>query len=118
MEVVNPSMTVSRLDLVVLDSAVAGIDFRRLPEGLWNIVVFIERRGSSGGTRGERHPPGHAWAFWRTLVGDAPLEQRPRCFLGPLAFFWPKKILKEFRCVWTPFDIDFLQCKKHAENNN
>ena len=31
MEVVNPSMMVSRLDLVVLDSAAAGIDFRRLP---------------------------------------------------------------------------------------
>ena len=27
MEGVNPSMTVSRLDLVVLDSAAAGIDF-------------------------------------------------------------------------------------------
>ena len=31
MEVVNPSMTVSRLDLVVLESAAAGIDFRPLP---------------------------------------------------------------------------------------
>ena len=31
MEVVNPSMTVSRLDLVVLDSAVTGIDFRDSP---------------------------------------------------------------------------------------
>ena len=31
MEVVNPSMMVSKLDMVVLDSVVAGIDFRRLP---------------------------------------------------------------------------------------
>ena len=31
MEVVNPSVMVSRLDLVVMDSAVVGIDFRRLP---------------------------------------------------------------------------------------
>ena len=31
MEVVNPSVMVSRLDLVVLVSAVVGIDFRRLP---------------------------------------------------------------------------------------
>ena len=31
MEVVNPSVMVSRLDLVVLDSVAAGIDFRRLP---------------------------------------------------------------------------------------
>ena len=31
MEVVNPSMMVSRSDLVVLDSTVARIDFHRLP---------------------------------------------------------------------------------------
>ena len=31
MEVVNPSVMVSRLDLVVLDSAAAGIDFHQLP---------------------------------------------------------------------------------------
>jgi len=31
MEVVNPSIMVSRLDLVVVDSAVVGIDFHRLP---------------------------------------------------------------------------------------
>ena len=58
-----------------------------------------------GGLRGEDNPPG------RTSVGAAPLEQPLRCFLGPLAFFWPKKILQEFRCIWTPFDIDFLRCK-------
>ena len=28
-----------------------------------------------------------------------------------------KKIHKKFRCVWTPFGIDFLLCKKQAENN-
>ena len=33
MEVVNPSMMVSRLDLVVLDSAAAGSIFCRLPSG-------------------------------------------------------------------------------------
>ena len=52
MEVVNPSVMVSRLDLVVLDSAAAGIDFRRLPYGFWNNGVFIEERGGPGGTRG------------------------------------------------------------------
>ena len=31
MEVVNPSVMVSRLDLVFLELAAAGIDFRRLP---------------------------------------------------------------------------------------
>ena len=43
MEVVNPSVMVSRFDLLVLDSAPAGIDFRRLPQGFWNIGVFIEQ---------------------------------------------------------------------------
>ena len=37
MEMVNPSMMASRLDLVVLDSAAAGIDFRRLTKDFWNI---------------------------------------------------------------------------------
>ena len=102
MEVVNPSMTVSRLDLVVLDFAAAGSIFRRL------IVVFIDQRGGSGGTRGGQHPLGRAWTSWCALVGAAPLEQPLGCLLGPLAFFWPKKILQELHCVWTPFDIDFL----------
>ena len=31
MEVVNPSVMVSRLDVVVLDSATVGIDFCQLP---------------------------------------------------------------------------------------
>ena len=31
MEVVNPSVMMSRLDLVVIDSAAAEIDFRPLP---------------------------------------------------------------------------------------
>ena len=68
MEVVNPSVMVSRLDLVVLDPAVARTDFRRLPYGFWNIGVFIEQRGGPGGTRGGHNPPGRAWASWRTLV--------------------------------------------------
>ena len=50
MEVVNHSVMVSRLDLVVLDSAVAGSKFRQLPLGFWNSVVFIKQRDGSGGT--------------------------------------------------------------------
>ena len=115
MEAVNPSVMVSRLDLVVLDSAVAEIDFCRLPYGFWNIGVFIEQRGGARGHRGGHNPPGRAWASWRALVGASPLEALLRCFLGPLDVFWPKNILWEFRCVWTPFDIDFLRCKKHGK---
>ena len=49
MKMMNPSVMVSRLDLVFLELAADGIDFRRLPEGLWNIGVFIEQRGGAGG---------------------------------------------------------------------
>ena len=67
MEVVNPSVMVSRLDLVVLDSAAAGMDFRRLPWAFWNIGGFIEQRGGLGapevGTthQGVPGPPGAPW---------------------------------------------------------
>ena len=67
MRMMNASVMVSRLDLVVLELAAAGIDFRRLPYGFWNIGVFIEQRGGSGGTQGgTTHqgmlgPPGAPW---------------------------------------------------------
>ena len=50
MDMMNPSVMVSRFDMVVLDSVVARIDFRRLPYGFWNIGVFIEQRDGPGGT--------------------------------------------------------------------
>ena len=67
MDMMNPSVMVSRLDLVVLELTVAGIDFRRLPYGFWNIGVFIEQRGVWGHRRwaqptrarlGAQVPPG------------------------------------------------------------
>ena len=75
MEVVNPSVMVSRLDLVVLDSAAP-----------WWVVP----------------PSGHP-------LGAARAHYVPS---------GPKKIVVKFRCIWTPSDIDFLRCKKHAENCN
>ena len=42
MDMMHPSVMVSRLDLVFLELAAAGIDFRRLHSGFWNIGVFIE----------------------------------------------------------------------------
>ena len=39
---------VSRLDLVFLELAAAGIYFRRLTQGFSNIGVFIEQRGGPG----------------------------------------------------------------------
>ena len=53
-------MMVSRLDLVVLDSAAAGIDFCRPPYGFGNIGVFVEQRDGSGGARGGPNTPGRA----------------------------------------------------------
>ena len=49
MRMMNPSVMVSRLDLVVLELAAAGIVFRRLPYGFWNIGVFVEQRGGARG---------------------------------------------------------------------
>ena len=49
------------------------------------------------------------------LVGFAPLGAPLRYFLGPIGVFWSRKIHKKFRDVWTPFDIDFLQCKKTSK---
>ena len=76
MEVVNPSLVVSRLDLVVLDSAAAGIDFRRLPQGFWNIGVFKMKEAAWGapevGTthQGAPGPPGAPW--WVLLPLSSP----------------------------------------------
>ena len=58
LRMMNPSVIVSRMDLVVLELAAAGIDFRQLPYGFWNIGVFIEQRGGAGGGRGGHNPPG------------------------------------------------------------
>ena len=53
------------MNLMVLELAAAGIVFRRLPRGFWNIGVFIEQRGGAGGHRGGHNPPGRAWASRR-----------------------------------------------------
>ena len=45
-------------------------------------------------------------------------QSTPRRSQGPLCSFWSKKISVKFRCVWTPFGIDFLPCKKHGKNSN
>ena len=108
MGMMNPSMLVSRLDLVVLELAAAGIDFRCLRWGFWNILVFIEQRGGSGGHRGGHNPPGRACASPRALVSCAHLGVPLPYFFGPLDVFWSKKNHKNLSCIWTLFGIDFL----------
>src|SRR3954463_13521961 len=89
-----------------------------MPLGSSIFGVFIEQRGGPGapevGTthQGAPGPPGSPW--W----GVVPSEHPPRSSLGPLGVFWAIKISVKFRCIWTPFGIDFLRCKKHGENNN
>ena len=65
MRMMNPSVIPSgkvpekgsRLDLMVLELLATGIVFRRLPQGFWNIWVFIELRGGGKDSRGPHHPP-------------------------------------------------------------
>ena len=95
---------VSRLDLVVLDSAAAGIDFCRLPMGFYNIGVFIEQRGGPGGTRGGHNPPERAWTSRRSLVGCAPLGAPPQALLWPTGCLPvqknPQKVSLRLDSVW------------------
>ena len=56
--------------------------------------------------------PGVPW-------GGVPPRGTAQVLLWPiLSVFVHKKIFKKFRGVWTPFDIDFLRCKKQAKNSN
>ena len=99
----NPSVTVSRLDLAFLELAAAGIDFRRLPYGFWNIGVFIEQRGGAGGGQGGHIPPGRGWAPRRPRGGVLPSGP-------PLVLPWPnlcllvqkflQKVLLHLDSVW------------------
>ena len=112
MRMMNPFVMVSRLDMWFLELATVGSDFRRLPSGFWNIGVFIEQRGGPGapevGTthQGAAGPPSAPW--WVVLPSEHPQ--------GASSTHWmsssPKKISKKFRCVWTPFGIDLMRCKK------
>ena len=91
MDMVKPSEMVSRLDLVVLELAAAGIVFRRRSRGFLEICEFIELRG--GGTEAVvgQHTPGRARGGWRGQVCAAHLACLLRYFFLPTVFFWPKK---------------------------
>ena len=90
-----------RLELIFVDSPrVSGI-----------LGVFIEQRGDAGGQQGGHNPPRCSWVV-------PPSGHPSGTSSAHLVSSGPEKIHKEFRCVWTPFDIGFMQCKKQAENNN
>ena len=108
MEVVNPSVMLSRLDLVVLDSVVAGIYFHRLPK-VSRILGYLQSKEEVQGApevgtshQGAPGPPGAAWwvvPSWGLPPGATKAQLIPS---GPL------KISVKFRGIWTPFGIDFL----------
>ena len=105
MKMMNPSVIVfpsgkvpgkgSRLDLMVLELAEAGIVFCRLPYGFWNIWVFIGLRGGGEDSRVPHHSPGHARGVLGALVGSAPLGTPLWYFFGPTCVFWSRKILQK-----------------------
>ena len=110
------------------------------------LLVFLHRRKSI--SNGVKIPRNFLWNFYgtediqwaRSGPGGAPSGAEPtRAHLGAQArlgglcppwgttqvLLWPtgcllvrKKIHKKFHGVWTPFDIDFLRCKKQAKNSN
>ena len=118
MRMMNPSVMVSRLDLVVLELAAAGIVFRRLPEGFWIFRVFIEQRAGAGGSRGGHNPPGARGPPCAPWWVVPPSEPPSGTFLAQQVCSGLEKFSKKFCCVWTPFGIDFLRSKKQGKNNN
>ena len=52
----------------------------------------------------------------RALVGCAPLGAPSGTSLAQEVSSGPEKISKKFRCVWTPFGIDFMRSKEQAKN--
>jgi hypothetical protein len=105
---VKPSEMVSRLDLVVLELAAARIVFWGYAWGFLDFREFIGWRGGATEAQGGQHPPSRAWPWWHGLVGVPHLGLHLRYFFLSTVVFWPKKFHKKFRCVWTPFDMDFL----------
>jgi len=91
MDMVKPPEMMSRLDLVVLELAAAGIVFCRLPRAFLDFWEFIGRRGGGEGHPGGHHPSGRAWPPWRALVGGAHPGPPLWYFFGPLGVFWPRK---------------------------
>ena len=64
-------------------------------------------RAAPGGVpRGGHNPPGCGW------------KHPPGASMAHYVPSGTKKISVKFRCVWTPFGIDFLRCKKQARNSN
>ena len=54
----------------------------------------------------------HQIDLQETILCYAPLRHPYGTSLAHLVSSGLKNLSKKFRCVWTPFGIDFMQCKK------
>ena len=91
MEVVNPSMTVSRLDLGRSRLCGGWMNISSTPLGFLEYWGIYRAKRRSVGTRGGHNPLGHAWASWRALVGCALLGAPPGAARAHYVPTGPKK---------------------------
>ena len=76
---------------------------------------FLEYLGIYRAEKGCGRPPRWAQPTWARPGGLCPLGAPPGAALALWMSSGPQKIHKKFRSVWTPFDIDFMRCKKQAK---
>ena len=88
--------------IFVASPGVSGIQgYLKSKEAVWEAAEVGTTRQGMPGPRGAQ-------------VGCAPLGAPSGTSLAQLVSSGPEKISKKFRCVWTPFGIDFLRSKKIA----
>ena len=86
--------------------------------GFWEYWGIYRAKRRSGGHPRWAQPTRVRLGLLMCPGGLCSPQRTPRRSQGPLGVFWSKKNSVKFCCVLTPFGIDFLRCKKHAENSN
>ena len=85
------------------------INISSTPLGFWEYQGIYRAKRRSGGHLRWAQPTRARPGFLCSPRGT------PRCCQGPLRSFWPIKNLGKVTCICTPFDIDFMRCKKHGK---
>ena len=88
------------------------------PLGFWEYWGIYRAKRRSGGHSRWAQPTRARLGLVARPGGLCTPRGTPQAQPGPIMFLLVKKISVKFRCIWTPSDIDFLRCKKHAENSN
>jgi len=113
----TPSEMVSRLDLVVLDSAAAGWIFHRIPYGFGNIGVFIEQRGGPGAPEWAQPTKARLGLLARPGGLCSP-RSTPQAQPGPIMFLLVQKNLRKVSLrldsVWYWFSVMYKNMQKTA----